>query len=216
MEKVSFHYNYFLDVENEGNASLTTPEDRINDACKLFKNGVEIQFVEDGTMVSNEFELRLAIDSFKKKRISEPKVNNVQQNNNVSSFHHKRPVLAIVFFLVAFLSILFWGIVGQHEREFREETIYDNTTETVYKTSRGSEVIICDNGVAYIDGNKGTWRVSHVTIGNRSGLEFCKISLNGSIYQGAIFEGKYYFGRDAYQAIKDYYPDGQTYTRSRR
>lgn len=91
----------------------------------------------------------------------------------------------------------------------------DNTTESVYKGARGTEVIICDNGIAYIDGTKGTWSRSYVNIGNRD-HDYIQIDLNGYIQQGAICEGKFYYGRNAHFAVKEGYPDGEPLTQSRR
>lgn len=93
--------------------------------------------------------------------------------------------------------------------------VEDNTTETVYQGSRGSEIRLCDNGIAYINGTKGTWRKASVTIGNTS-HDYIQIDQNGYIEQGAICEGKFYYGRNAHFAVKEGYPDGESLTRSRR
>lgn len=94
-------------------------------------------------------------------------------------------------------------------------SVIDNTKESVYKGSYGTEVIICDNGIAYIDGTKGTWTKSSVTIGNRS-HSYIQIDLNGYIEQGAICEDKFYYGRNAHFAVKEGWPDGEPLTKSRR
>ncbi len=95
------------------------------------------------------------------------------------------------------------------------ETIQDNTTESVYRGSRGTEVIICDNGIAYIDGKRGSWTDSYVRLGSNS-HEFIKIRQNGMISEGGIFEGKFYYGRNAEMAIKENYPNGESLTKTRR
>ena len=95
------------------------------------------------------------------------------------------------------------------------DSIKDNTTKSVYKGSRGSEIIICDNGIAYIDGKKGSWTDSYVRLGSNS-YEFIKIRQNGMVSEGGIFEGKFYYGRDAETAIKENYPNGESLTKTRR
>lgn len=89
------------------------------------------------------------------------------------------------------------------------------TTESVYTGSDGTEVVICDNGIAYINENKGTWHNASVKIGNTD-YSYIEISLNGMVEQGAICDGKYYYGRNAYWAIKEGFPDGEPLTKTRR
>lgn len=90
-----------------------------------------------------------------------------------------------------------------------------STTETVYKGSRGTTVVLCDDGIAYIDGKKGSWAQSYVRLGSNS-HEFIKIRLNGMVHEGGIFRGKFYYGRDSERAIKENYPDGEPLTSTRR
>lgn len=90
-----------------------------------------------------------------------------------------------------------------------------STTETVYNGSNGTTVILCDDGIAYINGRKGSWAQSYVRLGSDS-HEFIKIRQNGMVSEGGIFRGKFYYGRDAEMAIKEDYPDGEPLTSTRR
>lgn len=91
----------------------------------------------------------------------------------------------------------------------------NNTTETVYKGSQGTTVVLCDDGVAYINGKKGNWLQSYVRLGSDS-YEFIKIRQNGMVSEGGIFRGKFYYGRSSERAIQEDYPDGEPLTSSRR
>lgn len=59
-----FTYDYFLDPNSYGNATLGDLESRIVDAAKLLKNGASIRF-DDGRDVKTERELRKAIEDKK-------------------------------------------------------------------------------------------------------------------------------------------------------
>lgn len=90
-----------------------------------------------------------------------------------------------------------------------------STTETVYTGSQGTTVVLCDDGVAYIDGRKGYWMQSYVRLGSDS-YEFIKIRQNGMVSEGGIFRGKFYYGRSSERAIQEDYPDGESLTSTRR
>lgn len=106
---------------------------------------------------------------------------------------------------------------AQHQKieDALQQVLEASTTETVYKGSRGTTVVLCDDGVAYIDGRKGYWMQSYVRIGSDS-YEFMKIRQNGMVSEGGIFRGKFYYGRNSEMAIQENYPDGEPLTSSRR
>lgn len=106
---------------------------------------------------------------------------------------------------------------SQHQRieTALKEVQEAGTTETVYKGSSGTTVVLCDDGIAYINGKKGSWTQSYVRLGSNS-YEFIKIRQNGMVSEGGIFRGKFYYGRDAEMAIKEDYPDGEPLTSTRR
>lgn len=106
---------------------------------------------------------------------------------------------------------------AQHQRieNALNEVLEASTTETVFEGSNGTTVILCDDGIAYINGRKGSWAQSYVRLGSDS-HEFIKIRQNGMVSEGGIFRGKFYYGRDAEMAIKEDYPDGEPLTSTRR
>ena len=89
-----------------------------------------------------------------------------------------------------------------------------STTETIYKGTHGTTVVLCDDGIAYIDGRKGYWLQSYVRLGSES-YEFIKIRQNGMVSEGGIFRGKFYYGRSSERAIQENYPDGEPVSASR-
>lgn len=136
----------------------------------------------------------------------------IEKNNTLI----KKISIGIIILILGFLCFAYFPNLERTKSEsVIASTEVDNTTETVYKGSRGTEVILCDNGIAYLDGTKGTWRKSSVTIGNRS-HDYIQIDQNGYIQQGAICEGKFYYGRNAHFAVKEGWPDGEPMTKSRR
>lgn len=132
---------------------------------------------------------------------------------------YKTDYLMIVAFVVATISI-FLGVGGcnsnSHSNSSSSSSSYQSrTTETVYKGSRGTTIVLCDDGIAYIDGKKGSWTQSYVRLGSNS-HEFIKIRQNGMVHEGGIFRDKFYYGRDSEMAIKENYPDGEPLTSTRR
>lgn len=88
---IKMNYDYFLQTGNDGNLSLHTEEQRIQDAARMLDAGEEIQF-EDGTVCSNIDELRIAIN--KKMNHSKSEVPsscpncgaNVELNDDIAAF----------------------------------------------------------------------------------------------------------------------------------
>lgn len=148
--------------------------------------------------------------------------NEQPENEQPKKVSIKPFLITLLFVIVGCLFIYYAGqpkegrIIGPTTLvENEEQAAEERTSETVYQGSEGTEIIICDNGIAYLNGTKGTWRKSSVTIGNSS-HNYIQINQNGLFSQGAICEGKFYYGFDAHTAVKEGWPDGEPLTRSRR
>ena len=139
---------------------------------------------------------------------------------NDDGINVKRTLIAILFIGVLcgfgyFCYSLIQTYTYSNNNTSSGSSYQSNTTETVYSGSNGTKVIICDDGIAYINGRKGSWTQSYVRLGYDS-HEFIKIRQNGMVSEGGIFRGKFYYGRSSERAIQENYPDGEPVSASRR
>lgn len=140
MSEIKFDYDYFLKTK-DGNMSLQTMEQRIEDAAALCKNGTIIVF-PDGKRVSNASEIRRAIEEYKK---NTPKTSNIFHKSPKGKV--KKLCIIIGFVTVGvFVSwyCISWIRYRQLENEWAES---ETTTETShYKNVRTA---INDGSIKY-------------------------------------------------------------------
>lgn len=145
---------------------------------------------------------------------------NEKENNEVAELGSEKIkqflVLLVIISIVCGVGYVLYSSAPKNSNNTSSSSSHqDYTTQTVYKGSSGNEIILYDDGRAYINGRRGSWTQSYVRLGSNS-HEFIKIRQNGMISEGGIFKGKFYYGRNVEMAIKENYPDGEPVRSSRK
>jgi hypothetical protein len=119
-----------------------------------------------------------------------------------------RLLLAVAFFVTLFALPV---VIDNKKYEIKD----DGTTETVYTTPDGLEIVLCDNGFARVGNYEGKWdNTGYLLMGN-SGFSYTHIyspdkrGVYCSICRGALYWG-------GSRTVDSEYPNGIPLTSKRR